>query len=115
LAAMAETYHRVFGHSGKRVPSNVYAGGVIQHDTRSYVFLIEIFGFDLAFGFAVTHVTVGEAVSGDGDPVTVRTDSQTVLVNDYKGIGGKGTAVSAEQVYAPENSWAMTLELIIMP
>jgi len=112
---MAETYHRVFGHSGKRVPSNVYAGGVIQHDTRSYVFLIEIFGFDLAFGFAVTHVTVGEAVSGDGDPVTVRTDSQTVLVNDYKGIGGKGTAVSAEQVYAPENSWAMTLELIIMP
>ena len=112
---MAETYHRVFGHSGKRVPSNVYAGGVIQHDTRSYVFLIEIFGFDLAFGFAVTHVTVGEAVSGDGDPVTVRTDSQTVLVNDYKGIGGKGTAVSTEQVYAPENSWAMTLELIIMP
>ena len=56
---MAETYHRVFGHSGKRVPSDVYAGGVIQLDTCSYVFLIEIFGFDLAFGFAVTHITVG--------------------------------------------------------
>lgn len=93
---MAETYHRVFGHSGKRVPSDVYAGGVIQHDTRSYVFLIKIFGFDLAFGFAVTHITVGEAVSGDGDPVAVRTDSQTVVVNDYKGIGGKGTAVSVD-------------------
>ena len=93
---MAETYHRVFGHSGKRFPSDVYAGGVIQHDTRSYVFLIKIFGFDLAFGFAVTHITVGEAVSGDGDPGAVGTDSQTVVVNDYKGIGGKGTAVSVD-------------------
>ena len=96
MAAIAETYHRVFGHSGKRVPSDVYAGGGIQHDTRSYVFLIKIFGFDLAFGFAVTDITVGEAVSGDGDPVAVRTDSQTVVVNDYKGIGGKGTAVSVD-------------------
>ena len=79
---MAETYHRVFGHFGKRVPSDVYAGGVIQQDTCSYVFLIEIFGFDLAFGFAVTHITVCEAVSGDGDQAAVRTDSQTVVVND---------------------------------